>query len=489
MNGLNAHSWAETLFDHFDQTPLAPGEQDPIRFPGYPSERSAARGSTGLSEAVIVGIGTVSARQVSAVIFEFSFMGGSMSSAVGAAIETAMRTALERAIPFLCVTASGGARMQEGMASLAQMPRTVAASHRLAVAGIPRISVLGHPTTGGVYASFASLSDFIGAEQGATIGFAGPRVAQALSGALPDGSHTSEQALAKGLIDFVGSPDALKGWLGSLVAVLNARSSGPSPSEKELVSDEPGALEQQDAWDEFQLSRHPDRPSPRYFLEALLDPIIEIRGDRAGSDDEAIFAGIGALDGGRVAFAAIDRKRPTASGFRKARRTLEMASRLGLAVVTMVDTPGADPSFDSEYAGLARSIAEMFETILTINVPVITIVTGEGGSGGALALACGDRIAMLEHSVFSVIAPEGAAAILYRDVSKASEIAAPLRPTAHDVVELGLADVILAEPPGGAHTDAVAITETLRSWLKRELESTGADPSKRAERYRLNQLR
>ena len=486
MPGLKARSWASTLFESFDEHRLETADPDPIGFPGYSAERLSARESTGAPEAVLVGTGTISGTQVSAVIFDFAFMGGSMSTAVGMAVESAMQSALEQRMPFVCVTASGGARMQEGMAALAQMPRTIAASHSLSAAGIPRISILGHPTTGGVYASFASLSDFVGAEEGATIGFAGPRVAEALGGALPPGSHTSEQALAKGLLDYVGSPTALKAWLADIVRIVASRSEGraepaPRPDPGLSVQENP-----QEAWEEFQICRHPKRPSPRDYLSALLDPIVEMRGDRAGQDDPAIFAGIGKLGEHSVAFAAIDRKRPNAAGFRKATRVLQVASRLGLPVVTMVDTPGADPGFDSEYAGLARSIAETFETVLTIEVPVITVVTGEGGSGGALALACGDRVAMLEHAVFSVIAPEGAAAILYKDPSKAPDIAGHLRPTSRDIVSLGLADVVLIEPRGGAHADVASVTETLRVWLSDELSSTGALQAARAERYRLN---
>lgn len=237
------------------------------------------------------------------------------------------------------------------------------------------------------------------------------------------------------------------------------------------------------AWLEYEIARHPGRPSPRYYAHRICTDLFELRGDRNGGDDPATFAALGRFDSFSIAIAAFDRKSPNASGFRKATRLIELAGRLALPIVTLVDTPGADPSFESEYGGLAAAIAGTFEAILTVKTPVISIVSGEGGSGGALALVCGDTIAVQEHAVFSVIAPEGAAEILHRDPSRAAEVAEQLRPASMHLVALGLADSMIVEPRGGAHSDPEAAAATLGNWLGSALGATRADPAARARRF------
>lgn len=221
MPPIPARERIESLFDSFEEFSQQMRGRDPIRFPDYDKERSAAEKSSGEAESVVVGIGTIDGRRLVAAIFDFSFLGGSMGEAAGEKIEAAMRKAAETQTPFLAITSTGGARMQEGMAALAQMPRTVAASVELAKAGVPRITVLAHPTTGGVYASFGSLADVIIAERGATIGFAGPRVAQTMSGRnLPGGSHTAEAAYNAGLVDALADPEELRETLARLLRIL-----------------------------------------------------------------------------------------------------------------------------------------------------------------------------------------------------------------------------------------------------------------------------
>lgn len=239
-------------------------------------------------------------------------------------------------------------------------------------------------------------------------------------------------------------------------------------------------------WDEYQIARHPERPSPRFYVEEICDEWFELHGDRIGKDDPAVFGCVARLGGRAIVVAALDRRPPTAGGFRKATRMIELAGRLGLPIVTFVDTPGADPGFESEYSGLAAAIARAFEALLTTPSPVVSIVTGEGGSGGALALACGDIVAIQEHAVFSVIAPEGAAQILHGDRSRAAEVAEQLRPGAHELKRLGLAEAILAEPPAGAHTDPAGAARTMGSWLAGALAEVTASPARRAARYERN---
>lgn len=407
---------------------------------------------TGESEAVVTGIAAIGDHQLISAVFEFGFMGGSMSRAVGDRIEWAMAEAEQRRISFLAVTCSGGARMQEGMAALSQMPRTVAASARLAKAGIPRIAILCHPTTGGVYASFASLSDVIAAEKGATIGFAGPRVVEAMTGErLPDGSHTAEEALAFGLVDAVLRPQEMKHWLASLASMLMASGSGSTPRE---VGGAP-AVGSRPAWDLYRSIRAEGRPGPRELIESTSDAVFELHGDRMGSDDPSVTIGLAKVSGQPYCFATVGRGRPGASGFRKARRAIDLAGRLGLPLVTVIDTPGAEPNHSSEYSGLAGEIARTFEAMILCPSRTVCLVSGEGGSGGALALAAADALLMDEESVFSVIAPEGAAAILYRDPSRAQEVAEVLRPTPADLSALGIADGVVRSREGDWLTPAL----------------------------------
>lgn len=447
MPAITARERIASLFDSFASFHQEPAAEDPIGFPGYRSELEAAATRTGESEAVVTGVATIAGRQVVAAVFDFGFMGGSMSRAVGDRIERAMEEAEQRRISFLAVTSSGGARMQEGMAALSQMPRTVAASMRLAKAGIPRIAMLCHPTTGGVYASFASLSDFIAAEKGATVGFAGPRVVEAMaSERLPEGSHTAEEALEFGLIDAVLEPNEMKPWLASLLSVLAGSATGVAGSGTGGAASGNIATtlgSPRSAWDLYQSIRSEGRPGPQAVLERVSQEMFVLHGDRMGSDDPAISIGLAKATGQQFCFATMGRGSPTASGFRKARRAIELAGRLGLPLVTVIDTPGADPSHSSEYSGLAGEIARTFEAMIACPSRTVCLVSGEGGSGGALALAPADILLMDEESVFSVIAPEGAAAILYRDPTRAPEIAEALRPAPGDLVALGIVDAVV----------------------------------------------
>lgn len=482
MSSRSAREWIGLLFAGSLGSAEQPSTHDPLGFPGYTKVHRDAARSSGESEAVLTGPAKIGEVDVSAAVFEFGFLGGSMGIAAGDALEAAMDDALARKVPFVTVTSSGGARMQEGMAALAQMPRTVAASSRLARAGLPRITVLGHPTTGGVYASFASLSDFIVGEADATIGFAGPRVVQTMTEAdLPPGSHTAEAALKAGLVDAVLEGKQIRKWLRDLTSILDPR---VSLKNKELPSYPPSrAPSPESAWEAYSLARHPDRPSPSDYITRCFNHLVELRGDRAGADDEAIFTALGRVSEKPVFIVALDRKSPTAAGFRKCRRIIELAGRLGVSLLTFVDTPGADPSPASEYSGLSAEIARTFEALLAVEVPVVSVISGEGGSGGALALACGDIIGIQKNATFSVISPEAAATILHRDSGRAEEVASWLKPTASDLVNLGLADELIGEPQRGAHTAHEEAVARMKAWIEGAFETAAADPDARAARY------
>ena len=420
---------------------------DPISFAGYHDALTTARATTGATESVRAGAATIAGHAVEIATFEFAFLGGSMGTVAGERVTRAIERAAERAVPFVLRTATGGARMQEGMRSLVQMPKLVAARKSLADARVPYIAVLGDPTTGGVLASLGAVADYTIAETGATIGFAGPRVVEVVTGEVPSpASHTAASALHNGMVDAIVDHDDVHRHLAAALSVFTADNpTGPSSVEEPEVPSPPDVL---DAWASVQAARSPDRPSAVALANGMCEQLVELRGDRAGSNDDAVVAAVGRVRGRRMMLLALDRHhRPGPSGFRKARRCLAIAGRLALPVVTFVDTAGADPSEASEAGGIAWEIAALFDAMLDAPVPIVAVVTGEGGSGGALAFATGDVLIAYENSIFTVIAPEAAAAILWRDSTRAADVAHALKLTANDLKSLGIVDVLLPEPP------------------------------------------
>jgi acetyl-CoA carboxylase carboxyl transferase beta subunit/acetyl-CoA carboxylase carboxyl transferase alpha subunit len=452
---------------------------DPLVFSDrvpYSERLAEARAKTGLEEAVVIGTGRINGRECVIAVLAFEFMGGSMGTVVGEKVALALELAADRKVPFISVAASGGARMQEGMLSLVQMAKTSAAAMRLHMAGVPFISVLTDPTTGGVYASFASRGDIILAEPGALIGFAGPRVIEQLTGrAKPKDAQTAEYLLEHGQIDAVVDRSRLRNVLAMVLQLLGSRWDVSPRGEAELYRPEPRIPET--AWEAVELARHPDRPTSRDYIRLILPQFVELHGDRLSLDDPAVICGLGDLGGITVMVIAQERGRGddererhhggrmSAEGYRKAARAMRLAGVWGLPVVTLIDTPGAALDFDSEARGLAPSIAQCLSTMSVLPVPIIAAVIGEGGSGGALALGVADRILMQENSIYSVIAPEGAAAILYHDAQRARDLADALKLTARDCVTLGVVDTVVPEPEGGAHLDHEYAALLLRNFV------------------------
>lgn len=434
---------------------------NPLQWDGYDDVLATARERSGADESVVTGVGMVRSGTggpglpVAVISSVFDFVGGSMGLASGERVVRAFERARHERLPVLVIARSGGARMQEGMLSLVQMARTADAARQHADAGLLQVAYLRSPTTGGVYASFASSGDVLWAEPGAFVGFAGPRVVQAVTGeAPPSDSHRAEGAAAAGLVDAVLDPDGAHDELAILLAA--ARASGRRALPEGPPPASPPGDGVTDPWEVVTAVRSPRRPSGREWLERVVPARVELRGDRAGGTDDVVLAGIGTTTAGTsVAFLALDRHavdgRPRPTGYRTARRLLALAGRLGLPVVTFVDTPGADPTEASDHGGLAGEIARTLAAFTAHPAPTVCVVVGEGGSGGALAFAATDRLFMLEDAIFSVIAPEGAAAILERDPGQAPQLAAKLRLTARDMVELHVADgMVAADANGGA---------------------------------------
>src|SRR5215207_3659567 len=499
---LSARRRLDLLLDEgsFREAHQSLSSVDPLLFSDrvpYSARLDEARTKTGMEEAVIVGTGRINGRECVLAVLDFEFMGGSMGTVVGEKVALAIEQAMDRKLPFISIAASGGARMQEGMLSLVQMAKTSAAATRLAQAGLPFISVLTDPTTGGVYASFASRGDVVLAEPGALIGFAGPRVIEQLTGrAKPKDAQTAEYLLAHGQIDGVVDRARLRNVLATLLQLLGSRWDLSPRGEHDLYR--PELRPPASAWEAVELARHSDRPTGRDYIRLILPQFVELHGDRLSLDDPAVICGLGDLGGITVMVIAQERGRGeeeherrhggrmSAEGYRKAARAMRLAGAWSLPILTLIDTPGAALDFDSEARGLAPSIAQCLSTMSVLPVPIVACVIGEGGSGGALALGVADRILMQENSIYSVIAPEGAAAILYHDAQRARDLADALKLTAADCELLGVVDTLVPEPEGGAHLDPDYAALLLRNFVLDALIEMRKTSPKRLvdERYR-----
>lgn len=472
-------------------------DHDPLRFTDsrpYPARLRDARERTGLAEAVLCARGVIGGRPALLAIMDFRFLGGSLGSAVGEAITQTAELALAERTPLILVTASGGARMQEGILALMQMAKTSAALGQLDQAGILTISLVTDPTFGGVAASFATLPDVIVAEPGARLGFAGRRVIeQTIGQTLPPDFQTAEFLLAHGAVDMIRPRAQLRATLARLLSVASrdgagtAGATGPTAGGTALITD-PGQLPGRDPWECVRAARVLGRPTTLDYVTLLTEDFEELHGDRIDEDCPAVVAGIGRLAGTPVAvigtqkghtaaeLAARNFGMPGPSGYRKAARVMRIAAKLGLPVITLVDTAGAFPGVAAEERAQSAAIAENLRLMASLPVPVVTVVTGEGGSGGALALAVGDRVLMCANSVYSVISAEGCASILWKSPSAAPAAAAALRVDARSHLELGIVDGVIAEPGDGADTDHVRAAANLRAALTSCLaELTGLD--------------
>ncbi|EFC79215.1 acetyl-CoA carboxylase, carboxyltransferase subunit beta [Parafrankia sp. EUN1f] len=472
---------------------------DPLHFIDtrpYTDRLRGARAATGMSEGVLVARGTIEGCPVVTAVMDFRFLGGSLGAAVGEAITGACEIALRERTPLLLVTASGGARMQEGALSLMQMAKTAQAIGQLDEAGILTVSLVTDPTFGGVAASFATLTDVIIAEPGARLGFAGARVIeQTIRQTLPPGFQTAEFLLEHGVVDLISPRAALRPTLGRLLSVATRRqATAPAPATAAAsaaaspdgeagghvsagVVRDPARLAERHPWEAVRLARRLGRPSALDYVGALVEDWTELHGDRAAADCPAMVAGLGRFDGMPVVVTGTQKGHtaaelaaraygmPSPAGYRKAARVMRLAAKLGLPVITLIDTAGAHPGIEAEENAQAVAIAENLRLMAGLPVPVVAVVTGEGGSGGALALAVADRVLMCANAIYSVISPEGCAAILWKDPAAGPDAAAALRVDARALLEAGIVDGVIPEPDGGADVDPLAAADALRAAL------------------------
>lgn len=503
-SSLDAPQRLDLLLDEGSQRRFGPRATayDPLGFTDtrpYPERIADARTATGLDEAVICARGTVHGHPVVVAAMDFRFMGGSLGSAAGELITVAAETALAERTPLLMVTASGGARMQEGALSLLQMAKTSQALAELDEAGVLTVSLITDPTYGGVAASFASVPDIMLAEPNARMGFAGPRViAQTIRQDLPQGFQTAEFLSSHGLVDAVVARADLRDVLGRLLAVAHAGRPVP-PGDPGALITEPTALPDGDAWDTVRLARHPQRPTTLDYINYLTEGFVELHGDRLSADCPAVVGGTARLDGRPVMIlgnqkghrteelAARNFGMASPQGARKAARLMRLAAKLGIPVVTLVDTPGAYPGIDAEQDGQAFAIAENLKLMSALPVPIVSVITGEGGSGGALSLSVADRVYAFAHATYSVISPEGCAAILWKSASAAPQAARALRVDAPELLRLGVVDGVVPEPDGGAQADPAQAAENLRAAVSHALAELL--PLEKAELVRLRRRR
>ena len=434
---------------------------NPLEYKGYEEKLEKLQEKTGLSEAVITGKAKIDGRETAIGVCDGRFLMASMGEAVGEKIARAVERATEERLPVILFACSGGARMQEGIVSLMQMAKTSAALKRHSDAGLLYISVLTDPTTGGVTASFAMLGDVILAEPKALIGFAGPRVIeQTIGQKLPEGFQRAEFLLEHGFLDAIVERPQMKAVLSKILA-LHENGKGTDFNRKECAQDlvADGRKEEKlTAWQRVELSRRKDRPVGSDYIDALFTDFVEFHGDRYFADDKAIIGGVARFHGMPVTVIAQAKGRntkeniernfgmPQPEGYRKALRLMKQAEKFRRPVICLVDTPGAFCGLEAEERGQGEAIARNIYEMSGLKVPVVSIIIGEGGSGGALAMATSDEVWMLENSIYSILSPEGFASILWKDSSKAKEAAEVMKLTAENLKAQGIVERVFAEP-------------------------------------------
>ncbi|MBP5607045.1 MAG: acetyl-CoA carboxylase carboxyltransferase subunit alpha [Lachnospiraceae bacterium] len=484
---------------------------NPLNYDGYEEKLAEAREKTGLKEAFTVGRCKVFGEDAVVGVCDARFMMASMGQVLGERVTAAVERATKERLPVLIFCCSGGARMQEGIISLMQMAKTAAAIKRHGEAGLLYSTILTDPTTGGVTASFAMLGDVIMAEPGALIGFAGPRVIkQTIGENLPEGFQTAEFLLEHGFVDGIVLRRNLKKTLYFLIHAHQRVGKKSWADFKgtdfhfrmtEILKERMWYEQPKSAWDKVKGVRRIERPSALDYMEYIFDSFVEAHGDRCFADDQAIVGGIAFMEDQPVTVIADVRgsnykecqKRnfgmPKPEGYRKALRLMKQAGKFNRPIISFVNTSGAFCGLDAEERGQGEAIARSLMEMSALKVPVLCILIGEGGSGGALATAVGNEVWMLENATYSILSPEGFASILWKDAGRAKEASEVMNITAQDLKRLGVIEEIIPEFGGAAKETAQAIGEYLKEKIRDFLISyEGRDPEEiakqRYERFR-----
>ncbi len=496
---LGAHRRIELLADpgSFREANRSLISVDPLNFRAqvrYRRRVQQEQSRTGLADAAVTGSCAIAGRRIAIAALDFRFLGGSIGCAVGEKLARSFEQAARSRVPMVTIVASGGVRMQEGVLALMQLAKLVEAAGRLAAAGEPHVVLLANPCMGGAYAVLGNSADLVLAEPGALIGYATTRMVEAAAGRQsPEGARTAEHLLASGVIDHIVDRERLRDFLSSLLELLAAR---PKAGFGEALAEARFSPAEHNAWTTIQLARHSERPTATDYIGHFSDSFVELRGDRVSGDDRAIVVGLGMLGAEPVVYIGGERARTAEGstavrpeGFRKARRAVELAARLRLPVISLIDGVAASAALQADSAGLGAALAGCMAAFGSAATPIVGAVIGEARGEAALALGMADRLLMLEHAAFEVVSPEAAASILYRDTGMADSVAPALRPTARDCLKLHIVDAVVPEPAAGAHSDHDAAARLLSAALLRAIgELKGVAPRKlvraRYDRYR-----
>ncbi len=464
----------------------------------YAGRLSQDQTRTGLTEAIVTGHCTIAGNKAMSVVLDFGFMGGSMGSVVGEKVALAFEMAAKNEHPLIAMVSGGGVRIQEGVLSLMQMAKTVTAANLLREKEVPFVVVLSNPATGHAYASFANLADLILAEPGSLIGLAPIKTLKEASKIpIPLDAHTAEAHLDHGLLDNIVDREELRDKLGIILDIIGPQRSNGSNgkrSKKVPVEELPEETEVEAA---IEIAHHPRRPSSVTYISSMVDNFIELKGDRVSGDDKTIVAGLGHLNGEKVVIIGQERTETWQSdgyhtypeGFRKARRLIELAARFKLPVVTLIDTQGAHPGLESEEQGVGNAIATTLSLMAEVSTPIVSVIIGEGGSAGALALGIADRVLMQQYAIYSPISPHPSANRIYLRPAGQGDHTQSFTLTAHECKELGIIDEVVPEPQGGAHTDPASASEELLRTITRHLVDLTKISSKNLVKHRHSKFR
>ena len=445
-------------------------DKNPIDFPGYSEKKEIIKKETNLEEAVITGKASIGHIEVMLGVCDTRYLMGSMGYIVGEKITKLFENATKAQLPVIMINCSGGARMQEGIISLMQMAKTVDSVKQHSDAGLLYISVLTDPTTGGVAASFAMLGDVILAEPNSLIGFAGPRVIeQTTKQKLPVGFQTSEFLYEHGFLDMIVIRRELK---ERIYEILKAHQKPKVIERKRKTISACTFCDYKDSWKKVQLSRKIDRPTTVDYITHVFERFIEFHGDGETGEDQAIIGGIAFLDNIPVTVIGHQKGKTTEEriirnfgmahpeGYRKAIRLMKEAEKFRRPIITFIDTPGAACGVEAEKRGEASAIAKCIYEMFNLKVPILSILIGEGGSGGALGLAVANEVWAMENSTYSILSPEGFASILWKNENRAKEAANLMKMTAKDLLDLGVIEKIL--PEGNEASEFKEITDFLQ---------------------------
>ncbi|MCC8028668.1 MAG: acetyl-CoA carboxylase, carboxyltransferase subunit beta [Lachnospiraceae bacterium] len=474
--------------------------KDPLEYPEYPEKIAALKEKLNIDEAVTTGRCTIHGEETVIAVCDARFLMGSMGYVVGEKITRAVEKATELRLPIIIFTCSGGARMQEGMVSLMQMAKTSAALKKHSDAGLLYITVLTDPTTGGVTASFAMLGDIILAEPGALVGFAGPRVIeQTIGQKLPEGFQRAEFLVEHGLIDGIIHRDDMKDMLSRLLHMHQMPTKEEGLLTNKLTIPEQSRLHtgHMTAWERVLTARASNRLTSLDYINGIFSYFIEMHGDRHDADDGSTVGGIAYLDGYPVTVIGQQKGHttkenivrnfgmPSPEGYRKALRLMKQAEKFRRPIINFIDTPGAYPGLEAEQHGQGEAIARNLYEMSNLKVPVLSIVIGEGGSGGALALAVANEVWMMENATYTILSPEGFASILWKDGKRADEAAGIMKVTAAELKQLGIIEQVIEEPIPACAENCRDLCRLMRKMIRKFIyENIDKDPDVlAAERY------